>query len=163
MINKKKSIFLICLLVLLHCTTQLLAAGEAASVDLTPEEKAWLNKHHIVRARVGKSPPLHFFDGKARGISIDYLNLIAKRAGFGVQYVADISWTNGLDHIKNHEVIDVILTAKKTKDRQNFMAFTDDYLLIPWVIFTRKDSSPLATIAEIGWQNGFGRKKLCHA
>ena len=54
MINKKKVIFLICLLASLLCTTQLLAAQEAASVDFTSEEKAWLAKHHIVRARVGQ-------------------------------------------------------------------------------------------------------------
>ena len=149
MINKKKATFLICLFGLLLCTTQLLAAQEAVSVGFTSEEKAWLAKHHIVRARVGQAPPLHFFDGKFRGISVDYLNLIAKRAGFEVQYVTDIPWTNALDHIKNHETIDLILTAKKTKERRSFMGFTDDYLLIPWVIFTRKDSNPLGAIEEL--------------
>jgi polar amino acid transport system substrate-binding protein len=108
---------------------------------LNPEERAWLNKHHTVKARVGQAPPLHFFDGKFRGISVDYLNLIAKRAGFKVQYVTDIPWSNALDHIKNHEVVDLLLTAKATPERRGFMAFTKDYLFVPWVIFTQKDSS----------------------
>ena len=46
-----------------------------------------------------------------------------------------------LDHIKNHEVVDLLLTAKATPERRGFMAFTKDYLLIPWVIFTQKDRS----------------------
>jgi len=86
-----------------------------------------------------KSRPC-IFDGKFRGISVDYLNLIAKRAGFKVQYITDIPWSNALDHIKNHEVIDLLLTVKVTPERQTFMNFTKDYLMIPWVIFTRKDS-----------------------
>jgi len=113
---------------------------EEPTITLTAEEHAWLDEHHTVRARVAQVPPLHFFDGKFRGISVDYLNLIAKRAGFKVQYITDIPWSNALDHIKNHEVIDLLLTVKVTPERQTFMNFTKDYLMIPWVIFTRKDS-----------------------
>jgi len=110
-------------------------------ISLTPNEKTWLDEHHTVRARVSNSPPLHFFDGKFRGISVDYLNLISKRTGFKVQYITDIPWSKALDHIKKHDVIDLLLTAKVTPERQNFIVFTNDYLLMPYVIFTQKDSS----------------------
>ena len=63
------------------------------TVDLTPEEKAFIQKHPVIRARVGNNPPLHFYDGKYRGISVDYMNLIAKHAGFSVQYITDIPWS----------------------------------------------------------------------
>jgi polar amino acid transport system substrate-binding protein len=121
--------------------TDNLILEDTPSVALTPEEKAWLDKHPVVRARIGKAPPLHFFDGKSRGISVDYLNLIAKRAGFTVQYVTDIPWSKALEDIKNHETIDLLLTAKVTPERRKYMAFTKDYLLMPWVIFTQKDKS----------------------
>ena len=38
-------------------------ATETYDLGFTPEEKAWLDKDHVVRARVGFAPPLHFFDG----------------------------------------------------------------------------------------------------
>ena len=121
--------------------TDNLILEDTPSVALTPEEKAWLDKHQVVRARIGNTPPLHFFDGKSRGISVAYLNLIARRAGFTVQYVTDIPWSKALDDIKNHETIDLLLTAKVTPERRNHMAFTKDYLFMPWVIFTQKNSS----------------------
>ncbi|MBW1749106.1 MAG: transporter substrate-binding domain-containing protein [Deltaproteobacteria bacterium] len=83
------------------------------NVKLTKEERAWLSQNHVVRARVGEAPPLHFYDGKFQGISVDYLNMIAKRAGFKVQYVTDIPWSNALGHIKNHQVVDEILGHAK--------------------------------------------------
>ncbi|MFK5951437.1 MAG: response regulator [Desulfobacterium sp.] len=117
-------------------------------ISLISKEKAWLDKHHTVRARVSNIPPLHSFDGKFHGISVDYLNLIAKRAGFKVQYVTNIPWSSALNHIKNHEIIDLLLTAKMTPERQSFIAFTKDYLLMPYVIFTQKNS-PVKTIDEL--------------
>ena len=121
--------------------TDNLILEDTPQIKLTSQEQAWLDKHPVVRARIGKAPPLHFFDGKPLGISVDYLNLIAKRAGFTVQYVTDIPWSKALDDIKKHETIDLLLTAKETPERRNHMAFTKDYLLMPWVIFAQKDSS----------------------
>ena len=109
-------------------------------LQFTPEEKQWIKDHPIVRARVGAAPPLHFFEDTYKGISVDYLNLISEYAGFKVKYISDISWPKALDHIKNHEKIDLLLTAKKTEERQNFIVFTDYYLFMPWVIFTTVDS-----------------------
>lgn len=137
------------LLIILFFASAAQAQTPSPGVEFTDQEKAWLKQHHTVRARVGQAPPLHFYDGKYYGISVDYLNLIAERAGFKVQYMTDISWTNALDHINKHEVIDLLLTAKVTQERKSIMAFTEDYLFIPWVIFTRKDSGPLNAIKEL--------------
>ena len=112
-----------------------------SGLGLTSEERAWIDKHPVIRARIGNAPPLHYFDGKPRGISVDYLDLIARRAGFTVQYIADIPWSKALDDIKKHETIDLLLTANATPERRKYMAFTKDYLLMPWVIFTQKDST----------------------
>ncbi|MCK4857044.1 MAG: transporter substrate-binding domain-containing protein, partial [candidate division Zixibacteria bacterium] len=121
------------------------------SVDLTPEERVWLDEHPVIRARVGDAAPLHFFDGEPRGIAVDYLNLIAERAGFKIEYVYDIPWSSALEHIRDHEVLDVILTAKRTLEREDDMAFTEDYLLMPWVIFTQKDKL-VAAMEELAGQ-----------
>ena len=118
-------------------------------IQLTKEEKNWLAQNHVVRARVGKAPPLHFLDGVNQGISVDYLDLIANRIGFKVEYVNDVSWTDGLENIKNHQVIDLILTAKNVKERRDFMLFTDEYLFMSWVIFTRTKSQFVSSLDDL--------------
>jgi PAS domain S-box-containing protein len=143
----KKHLFL---WVFLFIAGHLLSAASATeNLNFTKKEKAWLNQHHTVRARVGAAPPLHFYDGKFRGISVEYLNLIAERAGFKVQYIADIRWSAALENIKNHQELDLILTAKNTLERQKTMVFTEDYLLMPYAIFCRKDTDFIQTIENL--------------
>ena len=109
------------------------------NLQFSEEEKQWIKDHPVVRARIGAAPPLHFFEGSPRGISVDYLNLIAARVGFQVKYITGIPWSKAIDSIKNHEKIDLILTAKITEERQKLISFTDNYLIIPLVIFTRNE------------------------
>jgi len=118
-------------------------------IQLTKAEKNWLSQKHVVRARVGNNPPLHFFDGKNKGISVDYFNLIGKIIGFQVEYVNGIPWHDALEKIKGQETIDLLLTAKNIKERQPFMGFSDDYLLMPWVIFSRTDSEFISSIDDL--------------
>lgn len=119
------------------------------TINLTEKEKNWLAKKHVVRARVGTNPPLHFFDGENKGISVDYFNLIAELVGLQVEYVNGISWSDALGNIKKQETIDLILTAKNVKERRPFMRFSDDYLLMPWVVFSRTKSDFISSIDDL--------------
>ncbi|MFT5716945.1 MAG: diguanylate cyclase (GGDEF)-like protein/PAS domain S-box-containing protein [Oleiphilaceae bacterium] len=118
-------------------------------IVLTEKEKNWLAEKHVVRARVGANPPLHFFDGENKGISVDYFNLIAELIGLKVEYVNGIPWSDALENIKKQKVIDLLLTGKNTKKRQPFMRFSDDYLLMPWVIFSRTDSDFISSVNDL--------------
>lgn len=118
-------------------------------IVLTEKEQNWLAEKHVVRARVGANPPLHFFDGENKGLSVDYFNLITELLGLEVEYVNDISWPDALDNIKKQETIDLLLTGKNTKERQSFMRFSDDYLLMPWVIFSRTDSDFISSVNDL--------------
>ena len=126
-----------------------LASAQNETILLTEAEQNWLAQNHVVRARVGTVPPLHFFDGGNQGMSVDYLDLIATRIGFKVKYINDISWPEALQDIKNHQVIDVLLTAKNVKERRDFMLFTDDYLFMPWVVLTREKSTFVSSIEDL--------------
>ncbi|MBN2628189.1 MAG: transporter substrate-binding domain-containing protein [Spirochaetales bacterium] len=48
-------------------------------------------------------------------------------------------WGQALEKIRDHEVIDLLPTAKITEDRKRDMLFTKEYLFLPWVIYTRTD------------------------
>lgn len=120
----------------------LLAEEKSAWADITftPEEKAWLAQKHTVRARTALWPPFQFWDTGPKGISVDYLKIIAEHCGFHVEfYKADSPWNEALENIKQHRHTDLFLTIKRTPEREHFIAFTDEYLSLPWVIFTRVD------------------------
>ena len=82
MINKKKVIFLIFWLALLLCNTQLPAAQGAASVDLTPQEKQWLQAHKTLKVTAASMPPYAFMEnGKVQGYTIDLIKRMARKIG----------------------------------------------------------------------------------
>ncbi len=118
-------------------------------IIFSEEEQRWLNKNQIVRARVSNNPPFHFFKKEPLGISVEYLKIAAKQAGFKVEYITGIPWGDALEQIKNHEKLDLILSLKKTPERQKFITFTEDYLDWPWVIFTRKDSGFIGSMQDL--------------
>ncbi|MEJ1297855.1 MAG: transporter substrate-binding domain-containing protein [Candidatus Sedimenticola sp. (ex Thyasira tokunagai)] len=113
------------------------------SLSLTKDERAWIAAHPTVVARVANAPPFHFMEwGKPTGYSIDLLERIAALAGFDVLYVSGIPWTEGLEYLKKQDgEVDLLLTAMNTKERRAFMAFTKDYLELPFGIIIRSDDS----------------------
>ncbi len=110
-------------------------------IPLTAEEEAWLAEGHRVRVRVSDWPPFQFCDGTFEGISVDYIKKIFDRHGIEYTFVSgyDVPWVMALESIAEHEVIDLILTAKITESRKSDMLFTEEYLFLPWVIYTRVD------------------------
>ncbi len=152
MINKKKLIFLICLLGSLLCTNQLLAAQEAASVDFTSEEKVWLAEHPVIRVHNEWNwPPFNYNkDGSPTGFSIEYMNQLANRIGIKIKYISG-EWGELLDQAFNKK-LDVMLNIVKTPERQKHLLYTDTYAKNPNVIITREESSISDT------QSLFGKK-----
>ena len=118
-------------------------------VAFTEEEQRWLAKDHTVRVRLGKAPPYSFFKEKPLGISGDYLNTVAQRAGFKVKYFPDIPWPDALKHIKNREKIDLLPALMENPDRKGYIAFTQIYFTSPRVIYTREDSGFVDSLEDI--------------
>jgi len=125
--------------------------GSDSRFQLSPEEKAWISEHHIVRIRIGNSPPFMLTDGNVQGIAIDYLTHIFKINSIKIQYISefDVTWPEALEYIKRHEVVDMVPTAKITNERKKDMIFTDEYIFSPWVIFTRTDSDFISSIDDL--------------
>ena len=118
-------------------------------VVFSEEEQRWLAEHHTVRVRVGKAPPYSFFREGPLGISGDYLNTVAQRAGFQVKYIPDIPWPDALKHIANREAIDVLPALTETIDRKGYIVFTQPYLTSPRVIFVREDSGFIDSLEDL--------------
>ena len=122
---------------------------ERKKISLTPKEQAWLDAHPVIRARVATSPPFHYWDNAPKGISVDLLNLISQQIGLKVEYIHEMSWTDALENIRNREQVDVLLAAKYSPERKSFLTFSENYLNLPWVIFTRQDEKNVFGLNEL--------------
>lgn len=125
--------------------------GNDSKLQLSPEEKSWISKNHTVRVRIGSAPPFMFTDGKIEGIAIDYLTQIFNRNGIKFHYIgeSEVTWPQALKYIEQHEVVDMVPTAKITDERKKHMIFTDEYIISPWVIFTRSNAEFLSSIDDL--------------
>ncbi|CAB1076771.1 hypothetical protein JY97_02685 [Alkalispirochaeta odontotermitis] len=104
-------------------------------ITLTAEEQAWINRHPVIRVHNEKDwPPFNYFEyGRPRGLSIDYMGLMAEKLGIEVEYVTGPSWNDFLGMVKRKE-LDVMLNIVKTEDRQKYLLYTEPYVKNPNVV-----------------------------
>lgn len=110
--------------------------------ELTDHERAWLAARHKVRVRISDYPPYMIKEPHPTGLAVDYLDEIAKRVGFEVEYIpANLTFGAAVDDLANaRRYYDLLPTFTRTAEREQHFAITDDYLSAPWVIYTRRDS-----------------------
>ena len=118
------------------------------AIELSKAEKAWLAAHpgpYKVHNELDWPPFNYFEDGKPKGYSIAYMNLLAERLGIEIEYVSGPSWNEFMDQIKTKK-IDLMLNIVETEQRAKFLAFTRPYIENPSVIVAKSDE---ATTAEL--------------
>ncbi|MGD8291995.1 MAG: transporter substrate-binding domain-containing protein, partial [Desulfobacterales bacterium] len=104
-------------------------------ISLTAEEQAWIKQHPVIRVHNEKDwPPFNYFEyGRPRGLSIDYMALMAEKLGIEVKYITGPSWNAFLGMVKRKE-LDVMLNIVKTEDRQKYLLYTEPYVKNPNVV-----------------------------
>lgn len=103
----------------------------------------------IVRAGVYEAGTLANFDknGSAHGFFVDMLNRIAEKEQWNVQYVPG-SWQEGLDRLKSDN-IDVVLCIGYTPEREKYMDFPKEYLLLNWGVLYRPKGSHITSLLDL--------------
>ena len=122
----------------------------AESLPLTDAERLWIKRHPVVRVSAESDwPPFDFVgdDGQLKGITIDYLHLVAGRIGIRLDFVTQGSWAKRQEQLRQRE-IDVVGAIKLTTERSEFLQFTDPYFRSPNVIIVRKDDD-VGSLAEM--------------
>lgn len=120
-------------------------------IHLSDDEKRWLEQQHIVHVRGGNWPPFLMEKKGFEGIALDYIRAIFDRNGIKYKFVssAQYSWKTSLEYVKSHQVFDLIPTAKITEERKKYFVFTDEYLQLPWVVFTRNDAEFIGRLDDL--------------
>jgi|GEM_PF-588861 len=111
-------------------------------ISLTRSEQAWLKEHPVIRLGVDPTdPPREFIsrEGKYSGITADVARLVGERLGITFVEERGTSWADLKDKAKRRD-LDVLPCVARTKEREEFLAFTNPYLNVPVVIVTRTDA-----------------------
>ncbi|MBV9491139.1 MAG: transporter substrate-binding domain-containing protein [Verrucomicrobia bacterium] len=117
---------------------------------LDDAERAWLKAHPIWRAAGGASPPFQWTDerGDLAGMAADYRRVVESQLGIKVVPVAAASWSDSLEQLRRGECDFSFLTAD-TPEREAFLLFTNELLVLPMVILTRSDNRGIETVANL--------------
>ncbi|WP_158498882.1 transporter substrate-binding domain-containing protein [Magnetospira sp. QH-2] len=111
------------------------------ALDLTDEEKAWVAAHPVLRIHNESDwPPFNFYtDGKPRGYSIEYMNLLADKIGVKIDYKTGPTWGEFLGMMKSKD-LDIMLNIVRTPERLKYLAYTKPYTSNPNTILSRRDN-----------------------
>jgi len=110
---------------------------------LTPDERAWLAEHPVIRLAPDPDfPPIEFIDdeGTYRGIAADYAALVGRKLGIEFSIVHLRSWDEVLEKAQRREV-DMFGAASKSPQRAKYMTFTRPHIQLPGVIIVRNDTA----------------------
>jgi len=136
-----------------HCIAALLAAsalGSAAQtverqveppLKLSGEEQAWLMQHPRLRVstKTDWTPiDLYTYEGQFRGLSGDYLALIAKRLGVTFEFKPAPTLAAALAALKEGDAA-IVPSVSRTPQRELFMDFSQPYLDVPNVYVARRN------------------------
>ncbi|HEY1093052.1 MAG TPA: transporter substrate-binding domain-containing protein, partial [Burkholderiaceae bacterium] len=130
--------------------------GRPAQLLLSRAEQDWLQAHPVVTLAVDEgNPPLNFRRADAEGQSmtgatIDYMNLVAQKAGFQLRYEGS-TWAVALDKAMNYQV-DGVTGARAREERKVKLAFTVPYLEMPIAMATRNTQPDVRKLGAFAGQ-----------
>ena len=116
------------------------------TVDLTKEEKNFLNSHIIKCATTTTWPPFNTLkNGVLAGISVSFWQLIKKELSINSRCDIYKNWSEVLNAIKTKKE-DVTLGTEKTKDKEKFAIFSKPYATFHAAIATRNNVGFIASM-----------------
>ncbi len=120
------------------------------SVTFTTQEQAFLSAHPVIRvANEMDWPPFDFNEfGNPKGFCIDYIKLLASKAGFEIEFVNDYSWSELLSLFREKQ-IDIIPVLYKNKGREPYTLFTTPYYKGKLGIFTSTNSKNIPNVTDL--------------
>lgn len=123
---------------------------EAASheIGLNQQERSWLNSHPIIKVSLDPNLiPLVFINdnGEIDGITGDYLKIIAKKLNVKFEWIKNTTFVDGMEKTRNGAA-DLVALLSRTKNREEFLTFTDSFADVAQMIFNRTDGEVFANL-----------------
>ena len=117
---------------------------------LTEQEKEFLARTPPIRVHNESDwAPFNFNEnGAPKGFSIEYMKLLAQKAGIEVAFLHGPSWDAFLEMTKRDE-LDVMLNIAKSPEREKFLEFLPSYVTMVQMLYTRKDFPTVTSIRDL--------------
>ena len=125
--------------------------GLSQQLSLTAKEVEWLRQHPVLRVGFDSDwPPVEYAnkESKHKGISADYIILIAKMLGVTIEPETSQSWQETIDLTKKGE-LDVLPAVTPTPQRHEYLSFTSPYVSFPMVIVTDQSVAYISDMNEL--------------
>jgi ABC-type amino acid transport substrate-binding protein/CheY-like chemotaxis protein/nitrogen-specific signal transduction histidine kinase/HPt (histidine-containing phosphotransfer) domain-containing protein len=131
-------------------TFMLAASGTTGSIDLTDEEKSWLEKNPVIRIanETDWSPFDYVENGKPVGFSIDMISKVANLVGLDVEFVNGFIWSELVNKFLDGS-IDVLPAVYVTPERGKTMDFTSGYAVNPPALALLKERTELNSLEDL--------------
>jgi ABC-type amino acid transport substrate-binding protein/signal transduction histidine kinase len=132
----------LCVVLAALCCVFAIPRARAAVLELTPEEKAFVEAHPVVTVSDVDWQPLSIVaDGRQQGLFHDYYALIAERTGLAFRFVPlgdGLDFQVVLDALRAKR-IDLIDGTGKTADRAEYALFAGPFFRFPLAVASRDD------------------------
>ncbi len=125
--------------------------AEAPPLQLTSQEREWLQNHPVIRTAIDTSrAPFEYTDetGAYKGIAADYLSLISEKLGIRFEPGSDAKWADEA-HLMQKRQVDLYPCTTKTPQRGSDAIFTPPYLSFRMVILTDENVGYLSGISDL--------------
>ena len=127
-------------------TTDIKKNDQFSNIRLSPTEKSWLEKRHIVRVAVksGWMPiEFKFENDKHRGLTIDYLSKIENT--FNIKFIV-VNYTGSIDSAQ----ADIISGVSNSNLKEpQFQLLNQPFLTFPFAIYTNKNIKKNTKISSL--------------
>ena len=124
----------------------------AREVALSAVDREWLRSHGKVRVGIYDTPwpPYEMVspDGAPRGITADYLGLLASRAAFQIQPVRFANFPEAFEAFRRGD-IDVLGSMAQTPERAAVARFTIPYATTHSVVIARRDDASIRGLKDL--------------
>lgn len=128
-------------IILIICFLMTLSFCFADDIELTEEEKSWLENQD--KLYLGLDPytgmDYFIFKDKARGYVVDLVEILEHTLKVEVEIVGDKTWNDVYQGLINKD-IDILFGANVTEERLKFMSFTQPVHQYPYGVFINKNS-----------------------
>gem|GEM_PF-858893 len=121
------------------------------SLDLTPQERAWLRDHPVLRLGYDPDwPPVEYVnkEGKLVGMSADFMEKLNAIVGIDIRPTKPQGWQTTLDEVREGS-IDILFSATRTPQRETFLLFSEPYLRFPMVIVTDQGAPYIGDMKDL--------------
>lgn len=128
----------------------LLQSSVVDGIGLTNEERVWLSENPIIKVAADPTiAPIETIDenGKVAGISGAFLDALGQKLNVTFEWAGSKDWSQAIEMVKSGKAD--MVSAISVSSQYDYLSYTDTYLPITNVIFSRSDSNILGNMDSL--------------